>query len=164
MVPCRFDLQSPFDSQCSGSFHVLIEHLFIFGEMSVPILSPILKNWLIFSVNELEKFFMYPKWCRSLGYLIWKNFPILCGLSSHFLDGVLRSTSLTFWWNWFYLFSLLLLGLSPSGPATGLLHLIFKLTDSRLLPQQACWGPPVALLPSSHYFSKKKKSLTLKCY
>ena len=58
MVPCSFDLQSPFDSQCSGSFHVLIEHLFIFGEMSVPILLPILKR-LIFSVNELEKFFMW---------------------------------------------------------------------------------------------------------
>ena len=28
-------------AQCSGSFHVLIEHLFISGEMSVPILLPI---------------------------------------------------------------------------------------------------------------------------
>lgn len=87
-----FDLHFPNDWGYWTSFHLLIGHLYlIFGEMSIQIFGP-LCNWIIcLFIIELWQFFVYSGWKSLFGYMTYKYFPSVCGLSFHHLDGVFCS-------------------------------------------------------------------------
>ena len=59
------------------------------------ILCPFL-NWVICFLVELQAVFMYSGYMPFIRYMFCKYFLPFCGLSSHFLDGVLGNTKV---WN-----------------------------------------------------------------
>lgn len=83
------------ERRCWASFHVFVDAFF--GEMSTKILCPSV-NWVVFFWWRYKRFYILWIW------MIYRYFPSFCGLSLHFLNRVLWSTEVLFWWRLIFLF------------------------------------------------------------